>query len=76
MDEAREQLAEAQAQAADTKEQILARLEELQRRFDEQAEAAGRIRRSLLRGNPSSRSARYDDVLQRLKKRTSQRRKR
>ena len=72
VDEAREQLTErvggARGQLSDAKEQILARLDEVQRRFDERAEALGRTRRSLLRGNPTARSARYDAVLQRLKK--------
>lgn len=73
MDDAREQLSErmddAREQLADAKEQILARLDELQNRFDEQAANLGRIRKSMLRGNPTARSARYDAVLQRLKKR-------
>lgn len=72
VDEAREQLTErvggARGQLSDAKEQILARLDEVQRRFDERAEALGRTRKSLLRGNPTARSARYDAVLQRLKK--------
>ena len=72
MDEAREQITErvggARGQLSDAKEQILARLDEVQRRFDERAEALGRTRKSLLRGNPTARSARYDAVLQRLKK--------
>lgn len=72
VDEAREQLNErvgdARGQLSDAKEQILARLDEVQRRFDERAEALGRTRKSLLRGNPTARSARYDAVLQRLKK--------
>lgn len=70
--DAREQWSErmdgARGQLADAKEQILQRLDEVQRRFDERAEALGRTRKSLLRGNPSARSARYDVVLQRLKK--------
>lgn len=72
VDEAREQLTErvgdARGQLSDAKAQILARLDEVQRRFDERAEALGRTRKSLLRGNPTARSARYDAVLQRLKK--------
>ena len=72
VDEAREQLTErvggARGQLSDAKEQILARLDEVQRRFDERAEALGRTRKSMLRGNPTARSARYDAVLQRLKK--------
>lgn len=72
VDEAREQFTErvggARGQLSDAKEQILARLDEVQRRFDERAEALGRTRKSLLRGNPTARSARYDAVLQRLKK--------
>ena len=89
MDDAREQLSErmggareqiservdgAREQFADAKEQILARLDELQNRFDEQAAGLGRIRKSMLRGNPTARSARYDAVLQRLKKRIDTRR--
>lgn len=72
LSDAREQLSErmgeARGQLADAKEQILARLDEVQRRFDERAESLGRTRKSLLRGNPTARSARYDAVLQRLKK--------
>lgn len=90
MDDAREQLSErmggareqfservdgAREQFADAKEQILARLDELQNRFDEQAANLGRIRKSMLRGNPTARSARYDAVLQRLKKRIDTRRR-
>lgn len=78
VDEAREQLNErvgdARGQLSDVKEQILARLDEVQRRFDERAEALGRTRKSLLRGNPTARSARYDAVLQRLKKHMDTRR--
>lgn len=78
MDDAREQITErvgdAREQLADAKEQILARLDELQNRFDEQAANLGRIRKSMLRGNPTARSARYDAVLQRLKKRIDTRR--
>lgn len=78
MDDAREQFTErvgdAREQLADAKEQILARLDELQNRFDEQAANLGRIRKSMLRGNPTARSARYDAVLQRLKKRIDTRR--
>ena len=73
MDDAREQFSErmgdAREQLTDAKEQILARLDELQNRFDEQAANLGRIRKSMLRGNPTARSERYDAVLQRLKKR-------
>ncbi|MGI6182359.1 MAG: hypothetical protein ACOYIE_09835, partial [Agathobaculum sp.] len=73
MDEAREQFAgymdDTREQVADAKEQLLARLDEVQRRFDERAQALKRTRKSMLRGNPSARSARYDDVLQRLKRR-------
>lgn len=72
VDEAREQLTErvggARGQLSDAKEQILARLDEVQRRFDERVEAPYRTRKSSLRGNPTARSARYDAVLQRLKK--------
>lgn len=78
MDGAREQISErvddAREQISDAKEQILARLDELQNRFDEQAANLGRIRKSMLRGNPTARSARYDAVLQRLKKRIDTRR--
>ena len=75
--EHREQLAaeremradEMKAQAAAAREQVQAKLEELQRRFDERASQLSRTRKSMLRGNPTARSARYDAVLQKLKKR-------
>ena len=57
----------AQTEAA--REQLQAKLDELQRRFDERAAALGRTRKSLLRGNPTARSERYTEVLERLKKR-------
>ena len=70
MDGAREQISErvddAREQISDAKEQILARLDELQNRFDAQAAHLGRIRTSMLPGNPTARSARDDAVLQRL----------
>lgn len=73
MDDAREQLSErmddAREQWSETKEQILERLDALQQRFNERAEGLKRTRKSMLRGNPSARSAQYDDVLQRLKRR-------
>ena len=77
MDNAKEQLAavhemrsdERKAQAEAAREQLQAKLEELQRRFDERAAALGRTRKSLLRGNPTARSERYTEVLERLKKR-------
>ncbi len=77
VDDAREQLAavhemrsdERKAQAAAAREQLQAKLDELQRRFDERAAALGRTRKSLLRGNPTARSERYGEVLERLKKR-------
>lgn len=77
MDNAKEQLAavhemytdERKAQAAAAREQLQAKLDELQRRFDERAAALGRTRKSLLRGNPTARSERYGEVLERLKKR-------
>lgn len=77
VDDAREQLAaaremtaeERRAQAAEAREQLQAKLAELQRRFDERAAALGRTRKSLLRGNPTARSERYGEVLERLKKR-------
>ncbi len=59
---------DAKGQLTDAKEQILAGLDDIQRRFSERAEALGRTRKSMLRGNPTARSAKYDDVLQRLKK--------
>ena len=72
VDEARGELTEkmdgAKEQFSDAKEQILTRLDAIQRRFADRAEALGRTRKSMLRGNPTARSARYDDVLQRLKK--------
>lgn len=77
--DAREQISErvdgAREQLSDAKEQILAKLDELQSRFDEQAANLGHIRKSLLRGNPSARSARYDTVLQSLKKHIDPRRR-
>ena len=60
---------EMKAQAAAAREQVQAKLEELQRRFDERASQLSRTRKSMLRGNPTARSARYDAVLQKLKKR-------
>ena len=65
VDEARGEFAE---KADDVKEQILARLDELRRRFDTRADSLGRTRKSMLRGNPTARSPQYDDVPQRLKK--------
>ena len=77
VDDAREQLAaaremtaeERRAQTAEAREQLQAKLAELQRRFDERAAALGRTRKSLLHGNPTARSERYGEVLERLKKR-------
>ena len=73
VDEARgewtERVDDTREQLAGAKEQILACIDEVQRRFDEQASALKRTRKSMLRGNPTAHSARYDDVLQRLKKR-------
>ena len=60
--------AAAARHAADVREDIQNRLDELQRRFDERASRLSRTRRSLLRGNPTARSAQYDAVLQKLKK--------
>ncbi len=72
VDEARSEWTERMDHAYDqvtaTKEQLLDRLDELQRRFDERADSLSRSRKSMLRGNPSARSKQYDDVLQRLKK--------
>lgn len=72
MDDARAQLNErmddAREQWSDTKEQILDRLDAIQQRFNERAESLKRTRKRMLRGNPSARSAQYDDVLQRLKR--------
>ena len=72
VDEARgewaEKMGDAREQLADAKEQILAQLDELHRRFSDRANGLGRTRKSMLRGNPTARSAEYDDVLQRLKK--------
>lgn len=65
MDDAKEQLTDA---VGDAKEQILQKLEQLQRSFDERAGALKRTRKSLLRGNPTARSVRYDATLQKLKK--------
>lgn len=77
VDDAREQLAavhemrsdERRAQTEAAREQLQAKLDELQRRSDERAAALGRTRKSLLRGNPTARSERYTEVLERLKKR-------
>lgn len=77
MDDAKEQLAavhemrsdERRAQTEAAREQLQAKLDELQRRFDERAAALGRTRKSLLRGNPTARSERYTEALERLKKR-------
>ena len=77
MDDAKEQLAavhemrsdERRAQTEAAREQLQAKLDELQRRFDKRAAALGRTRKSLLRGNPTARSERYTEVLERLKKR-------
>lgn len=77
MDDAKAQLAamhemrsdERRAQTEAVREQLQAKLDELQRRFDERAAALGRTRKSLLRGNPTARSERYTEVLERLKKR-------
>ena len=77
MDDAKEQLAavhemrsdERRAQTEAAREQLQTKLDELQRRFDERAAALGRTRKSLLRGNPTARSERYTEVLERLKKR-------
>ena len=70
--DAREEAASRRAAAArhadDVREDIQNRLDELQRRFDERASRLSRTRRSLLRGNPTARSAQYDAVLQKLKK--------
>ena len=60
---------ERRAQTAAAREQLQTKLDELQRRFDERAAALGRTRKSLLRGNPTARSERYTEVLERLKKR-------
>lgn len=72
MDEARGEWSEkmdgAKEQFSGAKDQILARLDDIQRRFSARADGLKRTRKSMLRGNPTARSARYDDVLQRLKK--------
>ena len=67
-EEAASRRAAAARHAADVREDIQNRLDELQRRFDERAARLSRTRRSLLRGNPTARSAQYDAVLQKLKK--------
>ena len=67
-EEAQARTAAAAMRAADLREDIQNRLDELQRRFDERASRLSRTRRSLLRGNPTARSAQYDAVLQKLKK--------
>ena len=58
---------ERRAQTEAAREQLQVKLDE-QRRFDERAAALGRTRKSLLRGNPTARSERYTEVLERLKK--------
>lgn len=72
LDEARgelnERLDDAREKATDAKEEILARLDEVRARFNERAENLKLSRKSLLRGNPTARSAQYDEVLQKLKK--------
>ena len=68
-EEAASRRAAAARHAADVREDIQNRLYELQRRFDERASRLSRTRRSLLRGNPTARSERYTEVLERLKKR-------
>ncbi|MBD9068139.1 MAG: hypothetical protein EGP70_00820 [Butyricicoccus sp.] len=67
-EEAQARTAAAAMRAADLREDIQNRLDELQRRFDERAARLSRTRKSLLRGNPTARSAQYDVVLQKLKK--------
>ena len=67
-EEAAARRAAAAMRAADLREDIQNRLDELQRRFDERAARLSRTRKSLLRGNPTARSAQYDVVLQKLKK--------
>lgn len=74
VDDAREQLADAKAQLSekmdDAKEQLAAVHEMRSDERRAQTEAAlGRTRKSLLRGNPTARSERYTEVLERLKKR-------
>ena len=63
VDDAREQLADAKAQLSEKMDDAK------ERRFEERAAALGRTRKSLLRGNPTARSERYTEVLERLKKR-------
>lgn len=65
VDEARGEMSE---RIDDVKNGILRRLDALQERFSERARSLSRTRRSMLRGNPSARSDRYDDVLQQLKR--------
>ena len=70
MDDAKEQLAAVHEMRSDERRaQTEAAREQLQGRFDERAAALGRTRKSLLRGNPTARSERYTEVLERLKKR-------
>ena len=64
VDEARGEMSD---RLDDVKDGILRRLDALQERFNERARSLPRTRRSMLRGNPSARSDRYDDVLQQLK---------
>lgn len=80
VDEAREQLAahmgeargQLQEQIGDTRAELQERLDALQRSFEERAASLKKSRRHMLRGNPSARSARYDEVLQKLKKHLEQ----
>lgn len=59
---------DAKEQLSDAKEQLLDRLDDLQSRFEQAAGALKNTRKSLLRGNPSARSEKYDAVLQKLKR--------
>ncbi len=47
------------------------RLEELERSFDEKTAKLGKARKSLIKGNPTATSKRYDEVLQKLKLKAS-----
>ncbi len=62
---------ELQDKAENAKAKASERLEELERRFDKKASKLGKACRSLIMGNPSASSKRYDEVFQKLKLKAS-----
>lgn len=72
MDDAKEQLAD---KVDDVRQRLQQSLDELQERFETRAASLKKTRKSMLRGNPSARSTKYDDVLQSLKKRVTPKRR-